>query len=1510
MEDEPEPFQFDPSPTLRRLTPIPSQILTLFNKDKPFHITLDTGATVSFIKQSYALAHAIPIKPNNQLALLADDKTRMASLGEIDTQLTRGPITARLRALVMENLQADCFGGTTFHYDNDVQSRIKSRQIKLHNRYVIQQTNEHLPLPHSLNNLTLLSGRPGHSFLQFNRLSAVLPGENISIQFKDNLLPSPDIVTIQPLDNKQFWPPQICPVVNNNVIYSNETTKPLVADKNSKFLCLPATLGHIPLEQQPTINKPKGQPQITTNPELIIKNNTNSKLITPNQSSLLEDIHKKYSRVFNSDICKPYNGAAGKFQVALNFKTEQKPESKVCAVPIYNHKTADLQQQVMDSLEEQGVLVDPSDHDVQVRKLSPSFILQKARAKHKKLEDCNIDEIRWVVGFNSLNDDLLPKPSRPTSGRNVLTFLAKHKFHIHADLFNSYFQIPVRKRDWQWLGVRTPFKGTKVLTRSGQGLLNSETELDELVAKVLGNELQQGICHVERDDIIIGGSSTSEAINNWEIILSKLHESNLKLSPKKVKIFPEDIEVFGHRIKNGEVLPSDHIITSLGKTSVDNLKTAKQINSWKGLYKTLLSSLPNLAMFMDPFDKATAGKSPRDTITWTPQLLSSYNLAMSHLDKVSKLTLPRPEEQLILMPDGARVPGGIGWALFVQRIIDGKPSLFPVQFYSAKIKEYMCKWLPCEIEGVASSMAINACSHWILASTRPTYVTPDCKAVVEAVERMRHGKLSRNPRLQAILISINRRPVIFLHSSAKTGQHTIADHASRLDITCGSKDCVVERFLEQIPDNIQCMSQSVQEFSDLFKDSEPCIIAATAPEIIDLLANQNQLPLGNTDLWKSIQNSDKDLSQVQELLSTGDSPRKNSSRMVKTVFRHANLKDGLLVVTENDKALFKEINRIVIPKSKINSILSIIHLKGNHPSKFQSEKIFIRYFFSPGLKEVLDNFYDQCFLCQSTKKIPSQPIPYRSPDPPQGPGSHMNADVIKRAKQLILVNIDAFSNYMTTTIIRSERASDLEQGLIQVITPIMLSPTVSVRVDAAPGLKSLASKQSTALHDLGINLDIGEPTNKNSNCHVDKAIQELELEISKLAPQMSTITSLQLAKATSIVNNKLRHHGISAKEILFKRDNITNKPINVDDRLIFEENKSNAVSNQTKQDRLCKTPAQNIQTGDIVFLKDNPAKHTTREPFIVSNNSGSKTSIQKLLNPINNKTCKASNKIYKVHQHRLFKSESNIYTNLAPNNSRAPSTGIIPWEPTKSQADSDSEGEPESIEDITNDTPPNPPFANPDNIDEEALQLERLEALPFHGIDNVIAPIHVAHANEIEPYILQRQIFERQLMLARMHPREDAPYEQHIKADRQALMAIKNRQDNIDPIIEVHDPDNVQADLPPRPAKLRAKQKITGIPQMDGAISSDLTDSSPDESINIDAIRQVLSPTGLDPLNEDEPFHFFETTFSCPDLLFANSFDVFVVGPRSRADSISESDLPSSLARRLQSQTDPNFLDQ
>ena len=1315
----------------------------------------------------------------------------MASLGEINIELTRGPIKAKLRALVMDNLQANCFGGTTFHYDNDVQPRIKSRQIKLHNKYVLQQTNEQLPLPNqttpspSARQMTINPSKtPSHSFISFDHNQLILPSESVFIPYKDKQLPSEDYVTLQPLTDSKLWKPQICPVQAKSVVYTNNTDEPLLTDKSTRFLCLPATLSPpnsptIPYMPQPISTSPTKEDILLT-----IASNTHANLLTPEQVKQLNRIHTQYIVVFNSDLSNGYNGFAGKFNATLNFKGDQLPESKICPTPLYNHKCASLQQQLMDKLEEQGVIVDPQQHNVQVRKLSPSFILQKGRAKHKKLEDCTLDELRWVVGFNSLNDDLLPRPSKPTSSRNILTFLAKHKFHIHADLFNSYFQIPIRKKDWQWLGIRTPFKGIRVLTRSGQGLLNSESELDELIARVLGTELAEGICYAERDDVIIGGESVEATISNWERVLSKLAANNLKLSPSKVKLFPKDMEVFGLRIKDGLVLPSDHIIKSLGKSSIDLLKTVKHVNSWKGLYKTLLSSLPHLASVMDPFDKVCAGKNSKDLITWSPALMAAFNEAMNHLDNVTKLTLPRPDEQLILMPDGARVPGGLGWALFVQRITDGKPCLIPVQFYSAKIKDYMVKWLPCEIEGVASAMAINACAHWILASTKPTYVTPDCKAVVEAVERMKQGKMSRNPRLQMILISINRRPVTFIHSSAKTGQHAIPDYASRLDITCGSDNCAVERFLNEIPDNVQCMP--ISALTDIFQDTEACINAASSTDLMNTLANSNNLPLGNLAIWKQIQLSDPDISKAYDLLSTGDSPRKNTSKLIKTIFRHASLKDDLVVVRETDHALFKDFHRIVIPKSRVIPILTILHIKGNHPAKAQSEKIFGRYFFCPGFKEKLNLFYDQCFTCQSVKKINTTESHFRTPDPPNHPGTRMNADVIKRAKQLILVNIDLFSNYMTATLIKSEKAVDLEQGLIQVITPLRAAQHVSVRVDSAPGLRSLAQNQSQVLTDLGIHLDLGEPWNKNSNCYVDKAIQELELEISKLVKHNEEISTYHLAHATKIINSKIRNSGLSSQEILFRREQETNQPVLLPDEEIQINKKNLQMKNQKVQNKT--EPITDIAPGDIVFLKDNPAKHTTRDALLVTNQTDKNVTVQKILNLDNSRNCILSKRKHLVSTQRMFKSPTNVYTTLSKQEKTNSTPHQSSWNPTlplgylSSSDDSDNELEENEHLPIVTITP----------------TITSLESLPFIELSPNLTNIYEEEpTSPIEPYLLQRQIFERQLMLSRIR-NEFEVYPSHLQAEAEAKKAVTSRNQSLTP-----------PSIKPRQAKINAKKKLS-----------------------------------------------------------------------------------------------------
>ena len=110
-------------------------------------ITLDSGATVSYMRVDVAYQLGLNIMPNSQLAMLADKRTRLRSVGEVDCLVTLHSIQLRLRALLMEDLQADCFGGTTFHADNGIQTNIKERTVSIHGKYLVKQDNSNHYMP-------------------------------------------------------------------------------------------------------------------------------------------------------------------------------------------------------------------------------------------------------------------------------------------------------------------------------------------------------------------------------------------------------------------------------------------------------------------------------------------------------------------------------------------------------------------------------------------------------------------------------------------------------------------------------------------------------------------------------------------------------------------------------------------------------------------------------------------------------------------------------------------------------------------------------------------------------------------------------------------------------------------------------------------------------------------------------------------------------------------------------------------------------------------------------------------------------------------------------------------------------------------------------------------------------------------------------------------------------------------------------------------------------------------
>ena len=66
----------------------------------------------------------------------------------------------------------------------------------------------------------------------------------------------------------------------------------------------------------------------------------------------------------------------------------------------------------------------------------------------------------------------------------------------------------------------TPHKVIRVMARTGQGLLESDVELEELLCRALGDDIDDGHCIAIRDDIIIGGNTIDEALENYDKVLA------------------------------------------------------------------------------------------------------------------------------------------------------------------------------------------------------------------------------------------------------------------------------------------------------------------------------------------------------------------------------------------------------------------------------------------------------------------------------------------------------------------------------------------------------------------------------------------------------------------------------------------------------------------------------------------------------------------------------------------------------------------------------------------------------------------------------------------------------------------------------------------------------------------------------------------------------------------------------------------------------------------------------
>ena len=1156
----------------------------------------------------------------------------------------RGKISLRFEGYVTDSLQSPILCGAPFLSRNKVVQELHNRRIIIDGKHYIEESSPFCP-----------NSIPDFNVAKISILdvSYSYPGDSWNIHINAPFMNKEYLISPKYESSLKTWQPQISRPSKNGLMsikLDSDETLPL-KDEDIVFKIVP--MRAIKCFLTNPYNSPSSNnlqiPPVDSVPKIEIGKDVPKKI----RENLIK-IHKAHAAVFNGDLRDGYNGYSGNFEVDFNFLNDIPPPINYGCVPSYNKPEDNVLLQLMiDRLEEQKVVAKANSLNVIPRFASPCMLVKKNSARALKEGEyeslSNTEKLRYnrfVLCQNKLNEYVQKIPAKYNKLDETINIVGAHEFIITTDLTDSFWQRHIALDKLPYFAFHSPFKGTYIFLRSTQGFLNQSEGLEELLSCVLHEGIMQGWCRVHADNLYIMGHSMEETVKRWKLVLDIMVKNNLKLSPKKTSCFPEELDLLGWTKKGKFLIPDVHRQNCLLKAPRPT--TVKELRSFLGSYRTFYRCKANMSSLLGSLETVTSDKPSSQKLEWTPRLIEDFEKAKSEIKYLDTIYLPKKEDQLVLTSDYSKQ--GICATLWA--IVDSK--FLVVSRMSTKLDKSQEHLLPCEGEAIAIYVAGKTPqfkSH-IITSNVKTIALLDNKAVVQAANLLKQGKFSSSKLINIVLSSIADLNLTFQHMSGKMGQNFADDHGSRNPIECSDKQkCKICNFVTE------CAQLMIHPISFLVSDG--VILGqvnqqkARSTLTSDIINGFETIPFANKAAMRYLQDRDPVLQRVKELLLAGEAPHQREKAEVKRYMQKnidITLEDSGCLVVKRRNRKFIERTLIVIPEDVSLGLLQGLHINLNHPSPFQLQSALDTKFFILDRDKKIRQIWESCTLCQSMAKLPTEIHEFKPNQMPSHPGISFTVDVIRTGKKYILVSVENFSGFLTSLFLSSESAENLLDGIVQAIMPLRASSQslVVIRSDKAPGFKSLQSR-SLEMKKLGLDLDLGEVKNKNSTAIADKKIQELENEIKKITVSPNSINVKTLAKATAIVNEKIRNQGLSSKEILFARDQFNQANIPLDDQQLHDQvtinrSKNNVYSSRSKATINREAIPANARKGNVVFLKQEGSKWMKKDMYLVTaeDKQGQMVEICKIFNTFN--PSKAA-----IHPHKTVYNVKQTDIVLAPN---------------------------------------------------------------------------------------------------------------------------------------------------------------------------------------------------------------------------------------------------------------------
>ena len=592
------------------------------------------------------------------------------------------------------------------------------------------------------------------------------------------------------------------------------------------------------------------------------------------------------------------------------------------------------------------------------------------------------------------------------------------------DQTSGYHQVYLDEETSEMVAFSTR-KGHYQYIKMPMGLRGSGMTFQKMVTLLLSGMLHSEVL-AYLDDCIIYSNSIQQHMDTLEEMLRRFGSANLKLKPRKCKLFKRSILYLGYLVDSQGVRPNPEATALIRNLPVPTSVTGVQMFLGKANYYRKF--VPNLAEIAHPLYELIKSKG-RAPFKWEAEHQAAFDQIKSILTSGQVMGHPRTDREFVLDVDASDYALGVELSQ-----ADDQGDLRPIFYGSRHLEKSERAYSATARETLA---AVFGCEYFReYLHGRKFKLRSDHNPLVW----LRGMKEPKRPysgwimRLEQFEYKIEYRPGKD-HQNADFNSRVRATEEQMGKVSVGVQTdvCTVKIEDDGVRDNPsfspkgscdpRSVSTVVPTMDGVRDDPSDSTTAETQEDITLGGGHSDDVQPPSRQLLSSQQELDDDIGPVMRRLNHTepmDTQLTESGAQLWKLRKRLLIKDGLLVRCHRLHAGLDPIEQVVLPKCLQSMVMESLHdspFAGHFGVKRTLARVQLRYYWPGYLKDVED-WCKSCVVCQQRKGPQSKNVaPLTSIHTGEGPFEQIALDILKlplteRGNQYLVVIEDYFSKWV------------------------------------------------------------------------------------------------------------------------------------------------------------------------------------------------------------------------------------------------------------------------------------------------------------------------------------------------------------------------------------------------------------------------------------------------------------------------------------------------------------------